>query len=992
MSKNPWRYLTAYKEEDKDTLFCGREKESYDLYSFVKKNLFVTLYGCTGIGKTSLLEAGVFPLLRRDNYIPIVVRFGGQGNAHESFANIVVSSIESLGLRIEKTIDDNAEADFHKEQFDIDFLWTYFATRRFYKGDREVFPVVVLDQFEESLILSSKDSKLLLEQIYSLIDDNKNYPAGYHSETNFRFVISIREDELYRLEEIIDKSQLLDFKNNRYRLRSLSKESAMEVIYKPGHDYLPNSEDEKLAVVEKILKQAATENDEDVNPLLLSLVCSCLYDRCNARNVKKFTLADVDALGDNLLIDFYNSLPIKKKTRRIIEGKFVDANGRRNAVNKDDILGISQTELDELSCGNKHILQKTNNRLELVHDLLAQAIFKTKNKSKEEKASRTFKICLLGFFFIIFVLAILRSVFVISGTDKYDRIPLFHQIDTIDVGKSVGYELTTDIVNPYVVDAIISGDSNRYIRIKGLPELKRIIVNTSGLVENKGICIEECPKLERIIVQTNGSKIDISDCPRLRYLELPDTMNEIEITNCPYFKTLYLPNVIDKVISDKNIKVVPPSGSSRYIKSDNGVWDIKYHRIVYHDINNKIDSINEVFPLQLYSDKMLCYRGICFYNDGMVTDAGYLVSKSDPDYVYDLCDTVTSFEFRSDCRYWNLRDLSHTKLRRVIIRQSSDIDIYDIKSLLTAFQKIPYPLVYEVKGDGPLKKTADGVIWLGKEPVLISAESKKSSEVAYFKDTTVVCMKGWRGLFIKEGAVDFWGYLKELPSDIFFPSGKKITQNYILVEDEETNTKIYGSKILQCRKLSPKQRVFRLSSSHIPFLNLQDSVRKEITLEVPYGKINQYIYNPNFDGFKDIREETLMETLWSNSLDCLTLGWAYLKVNRLEFALLMVVVIIVLLSLYFLMYKHIRRQERRFIAIRALLSSLSIVIVGAFVWVSVYWFLWFWFFGAIADNIIPSIVALLFALAMVGFMYRNTWLTVSQKIIVKLRRLNKNKK
>ena len=109
LQNNPWRCLAAYKEpkqNDKESfLFCGREKESHELYSLVKSNLFVTLYGRTGIGKTSLLEAGVFPLLRKDDYIPIVVRFSMHDHTHKSFAEIVVSAIENQGLRIERTIE-----------------------------------------------------------------------------------------------------------------------------------------------------------------------------------------------------------------------------------------------------------------------------------------------------------------------------------------------------------------------------------------------------------------------------------------------------------------------------------------------------------------------------------------------------------------------------------------------------------------------------------------------------------------------------------------------------------------------------------------------------------------------------------------------------------------------------------------------------------------------------------------------------------------------
>ena len=55
---NPWAGLASY--EDPKTArqklkFCGRDDDSYDLARLIMGNVFVTLYGKSGIGKTSLL-------------------------------------------------------------------------------------------------------------------------------------------------------------------------------------------------------------------------------------------------------------------------------------------------------------------------------------------------------------------------------------------------------------------------------------------------------------------------------------------------------------------------------------------------------------------------------------------------------------------------------------------------------------------------------------------------------------------------------------------------------------------------------------------------------------------------------------------------------------------------------------------------------------------------------------------------------------------------
>ena len=65
---NLWKGLVSYTEKDVIEgryIFSGRRDITLALLSMVKNNLLVTLYGKSGIGKTSMLQAGLFPLLRQ---------------------------------------------------------------------------------------------------------------------------------------------------------------------------------------------------------------------------------------------------------------------------------------------------------------------------------------------------------------------------------------------------------------------------------------------------------------------------------------------------------------------------------------------------------------------------------------------------------------------------------------------------------------------------------------------------------------------------------------------------------------------------------------------------------------------------------------------------------------------------------------------------------------------------------------------------------------
>jgi len=70
--ENPWPGLRAYNERGKD-YFKGRRDVARDLLRLIVREDLVLLYGISGLGKTSLLKAGVFPDLPA-NFLPVYLR------------------------------------------------------------------------------------------------------------------------------------------------------------------------------------------------------------------------------------------------------------------------------------------------------------------------------------------------------------------------------------------------------------------------------------------------------------------------------------------------------------------------------------------------------------------------------------------------------------------------------------------------------------------------------------------------------------------------------------------------------------------------------------------------------------------------------------------------------------------------------------------------------------------------------------------------------
>ena len=62
-------------EEDEQFLFFGRNDEIRRLHAQVTANTLVVVFAKSGIGKSSLLSAGLLPLLDYDRYRSVKVRF-----------------------------------------------------------------------------------------------------------------------------------------------------------------------------------------------------------------------------------------------------------------------------------------------------------------------------------------------------------------------------------------------------------------------------------------------------------------------------------------------------------------------------------------------------------------------------------------------------------------------------------------------------------------------------------------------------------------------------------------------------------------------------------------------------------------------------------------------------------------------------------------------------------------------------------------------------
>lgn len=410
MKNNPWKGLVPYEEKDLEKYeFCGRTKAISKYYSLIINNLVSTLYGRTGCGKTSMLQAGIFPLLRQESYFPVMCRLSLR-NENASFADYLIERVEQEIIKLGFSCIDSNEPVNQVDDLEKYRLWKYFYGHKFHEKDGSVvFPVIVLDQFEEVLINSKHDSLKFLEQISFLVGDDLLLPDDCYA--NFRVTISLREDFLYLLEDIIDEGKLQGLRDNRMRLSPFSFEEAEEVIGL-GSDFFMDKDHKQIY---NDICHLAENRRGHISTNMLSLICSQIYQIYSDKNGKELVnVDDIKLLSEDPLKNFYrNSIKgLKEETITFIENNLV-LNGFRRPVTKQEFdAKVPALDRKRLTFGETKILQfitaNDNNCVELIHDTLARTIFRvSKEKDRISKFQKNGILletlfCIVAFGVVIF--------------------------------------------------------------------------------------------------------------------------------------------------------------------------------------------------------------------------------------------------------------------------------------------------------------------------------------------------------------------------------------------------------------------------------------------------------------------------------------------------------------------------------------------------------------------------------------------------------------
>ena len=418
--ENPWPALSPFNEEGSH-YFNGRDEEIAALRRTVSQAPLTVLFGQSGLGKTSLLKAGLFPHFRAENYLPVYVRL----NVQDKEKPLINQVSEALQTEI-----INQGIDAHPFEID-ETLWQYLHKDNmelWSAQNRLLVPLFVLDQFEEVITLS-KGNSAAVEQLRidlaDLVENRIPAPIVALSEIsvdsaaknldlqrqNYKILLSFREDFLPAFESW--KKEMPSLQRNRFRLLPMTGEQALKAI----HDTAPKLADKKIA--SEIVKfVAASQSSYDqisgfipvtesatgktsnvdlpllvdliVEPALLSLVCHGLNERRKQREMSAFDLSLLSGIGSTIIDEFYSRClkDLPESINRFIENELITESGFRKPCAEDDATkqySISDDDLNKLvDCRLLRIEPYHGTILiELIHDVLTPVVRQRRELQRE---------------------------------------------------------------------------------------------------------------------------------------------------------------------------------------------------------------------------------------------------------------------------------------------------------------------------------------------------------------------------------------------------------------------------------------------------------------------------------------------------------------------------------------------------------------------------------------------------------------------------------
>jgi len=392
---NPYVGPRYFKRHEK---IYGRTLEINRLNALLTAERIVLLYSPSGAGKTSLINAGLIPVLLEDGFEVLeTMRVNLPTQPYNPKNRYIFSALLSL----EKGLPEDKQIPIR--ELEKMTLPEYLAARprEIPQGKRYPPPeLLIFDQFEEIITMDPTDldgKQAFFEQVAEALYDRRRW-----------MLFSMREDFIASLDPYV---RLLPSRlENRFRLDLLETNQAKKAIQIPsekaGVEFTDEAANKLLNDLRQVtiigpLAETSQTLGAYVEPVQLQVVCYELWKRL-PEDAQQITPAAIQSMGDvdQSLGAFYTGKvheaaggnePKERMIRDWFENHLITENNIRNQVllDKNLIDRLGGPVLEALE--NAHLIRRDSRRnrvwFELSHDRLVKPV-RESNKPWFEKHLR----------------------------------------------------------------------------------------------------------------------------------------------------------------------------------------------------------------------------------------------------------------------------------------------------------------------------------------------------------------------------------------------------------------------------------------------------------------------------------------------------------------------------------------------------------------------------------------------------------------------------
>ncbi len=409
---------------DEQNIFFGRENDIKKLYELIDLEKLVLLYGKSGLGKSSLINAGIIPKLQNEgHFVPVIIRFGSHIDDSQTPVNIISQRIakdRKFNTLLDKIIPNENSLWYYFKSIQIEELSKLHKSA--HAKNKTSNYILIFDQFEELFTFTEagiKDfKKQIAELLYAKVPKNfreeldklqvqkpnllTEEEFGYlHTPLSIKILASIRSDKMSLLNKLTD--YIPNILRKFYELSPLTRIQAEDAILNPAYsrktEFVSPPFDYYDDTLKTMLDFLTKNNEQPIETFQLQILCQhceniVIKEHSNQADPTKIQQIHKDELGniEDIFKNHYDDLIARLDTdderiaaRKLIEDGLIFEEEERRIPLLEGIIfkryKISKDLLQKLV--NTHLLRAEPNTAggfsyEISHDTLVKPILQSK--------------------------------------------------------------------------------------------------------------------------------------------------------------------------------------------------------------------------------------------------------------------------------------------------------------------------------------------------------------------------------------------------------------------------------------------------------------------------------------------------------------------------------------------------------------------------------------------------------------------------------------